>query len=781
MTVGMSIPYIDSNERVTGRVAYVLNMNVPGMLHAHVLRSPYPHACLVRMEVRAAEAVPGVVAVLTRDDIVNNPEINPRFGPVLRDQPIVAVDKVRFVGDPVAAVAAVDKDTAEYAASLIEVEYEELPAVMEIAEALAPGAPLIHESVDARQQSFADIILHSEPGTNYCNHFNLIHGDAAAAMARADYVFEDTFKTPAAQHVPLETHACLAVVGERRVTVWSGTQTPHIVRGQLAELFNLPQNRVRVIVPTLGGGYGAKTYPKIEPLTAALAWKAGAPVKLVLSRAEEFITITKHECLIKMRTGVKTNGELVAKECELWWNAGAYADISPRLIKNGGYASPGPYRIPHVRVRSHAVYTNRPPAGAFRGYGVAQVAWATENQMDIIAERLGLDPVAFRLKNLLRSGETFPTGETVEDSAFAELLQTSAQAIGWNERRPGPDPSPHARGKGIAVIIKGTVTPSTSNAMLRLHGDGSCTVLTSTVEMGQGSDTVLTQIAADALTLPYEQVTVVHPDTDVTPYDLTTSSSRSTFSMGSALRLAAEDAKRQAIALAAKVLSADPAHLEVRDGGVYFRDGHEEEGRGLPFAQVIQRAGCGNLMASGTYQTKGGLDPVTGQGIASVHWHQAAAGAEVEVDRETGAVKLLNMHAAQYSGRSVNPVNVELQTEGNVIFGLGKTLLEEMLFDNGQMVNANLADYMIPSFEDLPQRLTTSTHQNPDPTSDPHGVGETALPPIAPAIGNAIYNAIGVRVHSLPITPEKILRALKEGPESLTTPEGVQERVEESA
>jgi CO/xanthine dehydrogenase Mo-binding subunit len=278
-------------------------------------------------------------------------------------------------------------------------------------------------------------------------------------------------------------------------------------------------------------------------------------------------------------------------------------------------------------------------------------------------------------------------------------------------------------------------------------------------------------------------VTIVAPDTDVTPYDLTTSSSRSTFSMGRAIRAAAEDAKRQAIALAAGLLKTEPDQLEVRDGGVYVKNGHAERvgATGFTFGQLIQKAGCGNIMASGTFQTKGGLDPETGQGIASVHWHQAAAGAEVEVDRETGRVKLLAIHAAQYTGRSVNPLNVELQTEGNIIFGIGKAMLEEMLFDNGQMINASLADYMIPAFEDLPERLTVSLHQSPDPDGDPHGVGETALPPIAPAISNAIYNAVGVRVFSLPITPEKVLRALKDGSQKLQTPADQIERAQEAA
>ncbi|HBY94986.1 MAG TPA: xanthine dehydrogenase subunit D [Chloroflexi bacterium] len=776
--MGFSLPYTDGEARVTGRIEYVLNMSLPGMLYAAVLRSPYPHAHVVRIDARAAEAVPGIAVVLTREDFVGNPDVDAHFGPIIKDQPIVAIDKVRYVGEPVAAVAAVDRETAEYAAELIEVEYEELPAVLEIEDALAPDSPLVHETSEGRQQHRTSTFLRDVTGTNDCNCFTLIKGDVARGMAEADHIFENVFRTPAAQQVPLEPHVAVARMENRRITVWSATQTPYIVRAQIAELFHLPQNRVRVVVPTLGGGYGAKTQPKIEPLTVALAWKAGAPVKLTLTRAEEFVTICKHEAIIKLRTGVKANGELVAMEGELWWNGGAYADRSPSVAEAGGYVATGPYRVPHVTVTSRALYTNRPPAGAFRGFGAAQAAWAYESQMDIIAGRLGLDPLEFRRQNLLRPGDTFSTGETLHDIALRTLLDHTAEAIGWGRHDLGPDPLTKARGKGIAVTIKGMITPATSTAMLRINADGSCSVLASTVEMGQGSNTILTQIAGDELGLPYEQVTVVHPDTDVTPFDLSTNSSRSTYSMGNALRLAVADAKQQAVRLAAELLGADPTRLEVRDGGVYARGAGCRGSGGLTFAELIRRAGCGNIMGTGTHQTQGGLDPHTGQGIGSTHWHHAAAGAEVEVDRETGKVTLLAIHAALYTGRSVNPVNIELQTEGNVIFGIGKALLEELIFDNGQLINGNLGDYMIPSFEDLPRRLTTSAHQNPDPEGECHGVGETALPPIAPAIGNAISNAIGVRVMRLPITPEKILRGLKEGREIVQAP---QENLEELA
>lgn len=761
MSVGQSVPYIDGRERVTGQVEYVLNLEIPGMLYGKVLRSPYPHARILTVNTAQAERLPGVIAILKGSDIAQHPEVKAHFGPIYRDQSIVAIDKVRFVGDAVAAVAAIDEDTAEEALGLIEVEYEALPAVFGIEEALQPGAPLVHETID-RGETFADIILDRREGTNICNHFKLRKGDVEAGFAEADLIFEDSFSTPACQQVNMEPHVCIAQVDEaKQVTVWSSTQTPYIVRAQLAELFKVPQSRVRVIVPGLGGGYGAKAYLKIEHLAAMLAWKAGRPVKITLRRDEDFLISRSQASKIRIKTGVKRDGTIVAREVEAYWNAGAYAEISPRLIKNAGFVSSGPYRIPHVKVDSYAVYTNLPPAGAFRGYGVPQVAWAYESQSDMMAERLGMDPLAFRLKNFLAEGDTFATGEVVEDPMFARLTQESAKWIGW-DRPSEPVERTKRGGKGIACIIKSTLTPSTSTALVRINPDGSCTVVCSTVEMGQGARTVLAQIASDALGLPLEQVNVVNPDTDVTPYDQTTSSSRSTFSMGTAVRLAAEDAKRLLCQAAseARLLEAPAVDLAVVEGRVQVK--------GLPdsavsLAEVIRQARLGEVIGRGTFATQGGLlDPETGQGSGSVHWHQAAVAAEVEVDMETGAVEVLRLQTSLFTGRTVNPVSAELQCEGNLFFGQGAALREEILFENGQIINGNLADYLIPSLVDVPADVGVTLIEHDDANAEVHGIGETSLPPVAPAISNAICRAVGVRIHDLPLTPEKILRALHE-------------------
>ncbi len=773
--VGRSVPMVDARERVTGSIAYALNFELPGTLVGRILRSPYAHARVVRVDTSRAERLPGVIAVLSRNDLLDQDELLPFFGPVMRDQGIVAMDKVRFVGDPVAAVAAMDDDAAQAALELIEVEYEQLPAVFDAEEALEPGAPILHPGPPRLAGGFADIVLNLESDTNRLNHFKLRRGDVEQGFAESDLIFEHTFRAPAVQHVPFETHVALAQVEAGRVTVWAGTQTPHILRAQLADMFRLPLAQVRVVVHTLGGGYGSKCYPKVEPLAAALAWKARRPVKIVLSRSEDFLTVTKHGVSIHLKTGVKRDGSLVARQATCYFNAGAYADISPRLIKNGGYGSIGPYRIPHVRVDSYAVYTNIVPAGAFRGYGVSQGAWAYESQMDIIARELGLDPLELRLKNALRDGDQFATGETVHDMHYERLLEDAAQAIDWREResekvravrsagveaaRHSLIPSlPHkARGRAITCVIKGTVTPSTSTAAAKLNEDGSLSVLTSSVEMGQGAKTVLGQLAADEAGLPLERVLVSEPDTDTTPYDQQTSSSRTTYSMGVAVKLAVQDVKRQLLELAGQMLEASADDLEAGDGKVAVRGAPE---RALSYSDVMRRSRRGNLLGQGTFATTGGLDPETGQGIGSAHWHQAAAGCEVEVDTETGKVEILKFRATVFAGRMVNPRQCELQTEGSTLFGLGQALFEEMRYDGGQLVNPNLSDYMIPSFEDLPKDLSLNIMEAAG-AGEIHGIGETSVPPVMPAVANAVYDAIGVRIADLPITPEKILQALR--------------------
>ncbi len=752
---------IDGRDRVTGRINYTINMELPGMLHAKLLRSVSAHARIARIDASRARAVPGVAAVLTGADIAGRTDVQPRFGPILRDQPILAMGKVRYVGEPVAAVAAVDGDVAQAALDLIDVEYDELPPVFSVDDALAADASIVHEEPPHPGPTFADIILHTGAGSNLCNHFKLRRGDVERGFAEAAHIFEDVFTSPAVQHVPLETHACIAQADRERITIWAGTQIPFTLRSQLAEVFRLPLANVRVVVPQLGGAYGAKCYPNIEPVTVALARAARRPVKLVLSREEEFVTITKHAVRIRMKTGLRADGTIVARKMTCHFNTGAYADIGPRLIKNGGYGTAGPTDIPNVWIDSYAVYTNLPPAGAFRGYGISQAAWAYETQTDMIAERLGLDPLEFRMRNLLENDQHFATGEVVEDAHFKDLLKTVAERIGWDAQAPvrvvGGDGS-KVRAKGLSCIIKGTVTPSTSTASAKLNDDGSVNVLTTSIEMGQGIHSAMAILAAEKLGIPVERVTIAQVDTDVTPYDQQTSSSRSAQAMGVSVMEAMDEISEQLKDRAADLLEAARDDLEIVDGNIQVRG---SPAQAISVGDVIKRTRSGNLLGRGKFVTHGGLDPESGQGRATVHWHQAAGAAEVEVDLETGHVELLRYEAAVYSGRTINPVQAQLQTEGNVAFGVGQALYEELLYDNGQLQNGNLGDYMIASFEDMPGQLGITVMEGAQ-NAQIHGIGETSLPPVMPAICNAIARATGVRITDLPATAEKVLRGLRE-------------------
>jgi len=707
---------LDADERVTARIQYTIDLQVPGMLHAKLLRSRHAHARIVSIDTTRAKRVPGVAVVLTGADLAGRADLHATYGPVFRDQPILAIGKVRYVGEPVVAVAAVDTDTAQQALDLVEIEYEELPAVFTVEEALAPDAPLVHEEPPRPGETFADLIIDRAARSNICNHFKLRKGDVERGFAASDEVFEHVFTSPPVQHVPMETHACIADVRDGRVTLWDSAQIPFSVRSQIAEIFKIPQTRVRVIIPMLGGGYGAKCYPKIEPVTAMLSYFARKPVRLHLTREEEFHTITKHGVSIRLKTGIKRDGTIVARQSDCKFNGGAYADIGPRLIKNGGFATGGPHHIPNVWVDSYKVYTNIVPAGAFRGYGVNQAAWAYETQMDMIAEAMGFDPYAFRMQNLLVDGQTVMTGEAMFDARFHELLERAATWIGWEATKPVERHGSKVRAKGLACIIKATVTPSTSVG----------------------------------------KVNISMPDTDVTPYDQQTSSSRTTHAMSTAIGGAIDEVRDQLRALGAEQLEAAPTDLELVDGVVRVKGSPD---RAIDFGQVIRNHRAGNLLGSSTFRSEGGLDPETGQGIGSVHWHQAAGAAEVEVDLETGKVDLLRYHAGVYAGRILNPVQAELQTEGNVAFGVGQALFEDMIFDAGQLQNGNLGDYMIASIEDLPE-INADVIEHLE-ANDIHGIGETSLPPVMPAIGNAVYRATGVRITDLPITPEKVLRGLR--------------------
>ena len=761
--VGQSVYRKDANPKVTGRALHVGNIEMPGMLQVAVLRSPYPHARIRRIDKSRAEALAGVAVVLTGADIARMPGVDPHFGPAFRDQPILAVEKVCHVGDPVVAVAALDGRTAEDALQLVEIDYEPLPAIFDVLDAVKKDAPLVHAQ-HRPAKAFADL-AHVKAGeqSNICYQFRLRAGDVEAAFAEADRIFEDTFTSPPAQHMPMEPHVTLAYLDEHdRLNIWTASQSPSYVRTEIATTFGIPMHRIRVRVPYLGGGYGAKLYAKLEPLVTALALITKKPVRYALTREEEFLTITKHKVVTKIKTAVK-NGAITARKCEVYWDTGAYAEIGPRIGHKSGYTSAGPYKIPNVWIDSYCVYTNKVPAGAFRGFGVPQVIWAYDSQTDMIARALGADPVEFRLQPALDEGEKFATGTVVRSFGIKEAIRQAAQAIDWSkpkEARSGVK----QRGRGIAAGVKAVLTPSISGAIVILNADGSANVLSSTVEMGQGSETTMSQIVAEELGISADRVHIVQPDTDVTPYDTITAGSRSTYHMGNAVRLAAAKVKAQLCDVVAAKLEVDPEDLTAGKGRIYVR-GLEERGMSVGEIFLAKFGSLGTTLAAEAVcqPTAAHMDPETGQSEkCTEYWFPSATSAEVEVDTETGQVTVLQLYSVGDTGTAINPRHCEQQLQGAALMHLGLTMFEEMIFDEGQLINGSLLDYQVASIKDMPQWVRPIVVQVPheDGPFGAKGAGETGALTVAPAIANAIEDAVGVRIRDLPITPERVLRAL---------------------
>jgi CO/xanthine dehydrogenase Mo-binding subunit len=747
--VGQPVPRVDALEKVTGRARYVTDLTLPGMAHAKVLRSPYAHARVRRVDVTRARARAGVFAALAGADLT---WCDPYYGPAYRDRPVLAIDVARYEGEPVAAVAAVDEATAEEALELIDVDYEPLAAVMTLEEALASSAPLVHAGQPAAGH-FADLsTLKPRLGTNICHQFAFARGDAASALAAADVVVEDAYRFPPVQHVALEPHAVVAAWDETgALTLWASTQNPYSVRVELAKMFDVPLARIRVVVPHLGGGFGSKTYAKLEPLAATLARAAGRPVRLAASVPEAFQTVRRCASRVAVRAGFRRDGTLVAVECDADYDVGAYADIGPRVVQKGTYTATGPYRVAHVKLEARAVYTNTTPGGAFRGFGVPQLAWALESLFDVAADRLARDPVDLRRQNFLAQGEEFAPGDTPIDGKLEESLSRAAEAIGWSQTAAAD------RGRGVAAMLKASVAPSVSEAIVRLHADGSVTVLASAVEMGQGTRTVLAQIAAEVLSVSLTRVTVVQPDTAVTPYDQTTSSSRSTAMTGRAVQVAAEDVREQLLLIVAQSLGVATRELTLGDGAVVAPT-HR-----LSYAEVLAlRFGMsgGELIGRGVIAPGRTAAPLGG---STPFWEMAVGAAEVSVDEETGAVRVERYVSVADVGRAINPLLLEGQDEGGVVQGLGHTLLEEMLYADGHLLNGTLLVYRVPRADDTPPELECHFVENADGSGPfgAKGAGEGSLIPVSPAVANALARLTGVRLRDLPLSPERVWRALR--------------------
>jgi CO/xanthine dehydrogenase Mo-binding subunit len=743
--IGRSLPRLEARAKVTGRAEYIHNLRLPGMLYGRIFRSNVPHGRIRHIDTAAARAMPGVELVATAADIrAVIPE--PYYGPAFHDQPILAEEKVRHVGEPVAVALALDPKLAKAVAQAIVAEYDELPAVYD--EVAAAASPIhVHDALKPAG-TFPDLAhLAGRRDTNVALDFHLRRGDPKRAFAEAARVFAHTFRTQTVMHTPLEPIVSIADASPDGATIYTSSQSPSFVRIEIARLLGWRENRVRVKTAFLGGGFGAKVYVKLEALVAALSLLARRPVKISLAMEEQFFTITKHATTFHIKSALDGDGRITARQCEVYWNGGAYADIGPRVAQKSGFSAAGPYDIDNVSIDSYEIYTNLPPAGALRGFGVPQLVWAYESHTDLIARGLGVDPVEFRRRNLLREGRPQATGTPMRDARLEAVLDRVAARLDWAApfARGG---GTKRRGRGVAVGFKASIAPTTSVASVNISADGSATLYCGTVDMGQGATTAMAQIVAETLDIDAESVRVLAPDTDVTPYDMSTLGSRSTYHMGLAVKRAAEAAREQLAALAAEAGLPPGSNVPVPE---IFRKRY-----GMQAGNVV---GAGSFVPSYTPP-----DHASGQSDnATPYWMVGAAGAEVEIDTETGAVTVLRLVLAADAGTPINPKIVETQLSGAAVMQLGFTMQERMEFAHGQLLNPSFAEYKIPAISDLPARLEVELVEAAE-QSGPYGakgVGETGTFAVSPAIANAIDDAVGVRLCELPITAEAVYRALR--------------------
>ncbi|MBI5445195.1 MAG: xanthine dehydrogenase family protein molybdopterin-binding subunit [Deltaproteobacteria bacterium] len=755
--VGKRVAKIDAVAKATGAARFATDTYLPGMLWARVLRSPHPHARIVSIDTSRAERLPGVRAVITAEDVPDA-----RYGALVFDMGMLARGKVRYIGEPLAAVAAVDKATAAEAIRLIDVAYEELPAVFDPADALRPDAPRVHEELKSYVTLFERTPESMSGNVNY--QASIRQGDVAAGFAESDLILEDTFRTSKQHPAYLEPNSTVAAFdSEGRLVIHNTTQRPHVNQAILSALLDLPTSRIRVMPAYVGGGFGAKNRTLSEPIAAALALKAGAPVRFTLSMEEEFTaSTTRHPAVITLKTGVKRDGTLVASDMRLVFDCGAYAP-TPNAVWLASVTATGPYRIPHTRLSAYSVYTNKMMSGALRGYGGPQVTFAREVQLDRIAAELKIDPVEIRLKNCLRRGDHLHTGQGLVSVNVEETIREAARRAGWGEAKK-PEAKGRALGISCAIFPCGGFGTS---SVVRMNGDGSAIVTTGAMDMGQGLRTVMAQIAAEELGLTLDRVTVVSGDTDSTPYDVGIFGDRGTHTAGMAVRVAAAEARKEILELAAERLEAAVEDLDLRDNRVAVKG---SPGRSLTLKEVF---GGGTYRKGGPIIGKASFNPDTPpydpsavQGAASRFFSTytfATVVAEVQVDESTGEVAVLRAVEGNDCGTVINPDGVEGQIDGGMATGLGFAVAEDLVIRDGQVMSTSFLDYRIPTAADMPEteRFTVENYDGNGPFGA-KGVGNVSVLNLAPAVANAIRSAVGVRLDELPLSPEKIRQGVAE-------------------
>jgi len=742
----------DGRDKVTGSGRYAADLTMTGMLHCALRIAEIPHARIRRIDTTAARALPGVHAVITAADV---PEV--RYGAFLKDRTLFARDVVRWEGELIAAVAAATPEIAAQAAALIDIDLEPLPALTDLEAATRPDAPLVHDAW-ATYETDENLVRDG----NVASRSTIVKGDAEAAVADADIVVTDRYVADGSHAVPIEPRAILAEWQGDHVTIWSSTQVPFAVRSGVAETLGLPQNRVRVIVPHLGGGFGAKCELGFEPQVAALAQAAGRPVKVVFSRRQEFLLPDhrRERMIIELTTGVRTDGTIVARQAHLIIDNGAYSMDEPFLGQIAAMFAVGPYRIPNVDVTADVVYTNTQPSGSVRAPTGPTTCWALEQHHDVVAERLGLDPVEFRRRNLVHEGDEGPTGQVFERIGVIETLEHAAAAIGWD--RPLED------GESVGIATGWWPSfPAASGAHVTINADGSGTIVTGAQECGTGAVMALPILAAEVLGMRPDEFRILYQDTDAGPYDGGASGSQTTFNNGRAVIAAANEIREQLLDLAADFLEANRADLELVDGMARVKGSTTSSVTIVDLAS--QAAGAGLLLGRGS-----GEPPPTpavnaascvgrlgGESFAAPTFFTHAA--RVKVDRDTGVVRVLEIAASHESGTVINPIGAAGQIHGGVAMGIGQALSEGVLLtQDGRQRNPYLLDYKLQTAADVPP-MHVDFVDAPSPTGGPKGLKGIAEPPCVPtpgAIANAIARAIGTRVFELPMTPERVFNAI---------------------
>ena len=772
--IGVSVPRVDGVKKVTGAAKYVGDMKWPRMLYAKCVKSPYAHAKILSIDVSAAKAMKGVHDVITGDYYTK------RGGLYLEDKNFLAVNTVKFYGEPVVAIAAETPEIAEAACDLVKVEYEPLPVINNPMEGMAKDAILIHPELHTYK---VVPIFHPQAHTNISHHHIIRKGDADAAFKYAEehpdeyYITEHEYHVPHVQHTPIENHVAVAQYEpDGKCTVWASCQSPYAVRQALSASFDIPLNKMRIISPYVGGGFGAKAGTTIEGIIIPLAMHCkGRPVMMEYTREEEFVnSYVRQGLYTKIKTAVrKSDGKFLAVQNNFYWDGGAYTEYGVNIVKASGFASTGPYEFDNVKTDAYCVYTNNPVGGPYRGFGMCEIHFGIEQNIDEVAKEIGMDPIEIRRVNGLAPGKSTGTGEIMKSCGFLEALDQVAEAIQYDKPCDPPSGPHKVRGKGIAGGWKSPSQPTNagSAAIIRMNEDGTFFLMTSGHDIGQGSDTALTQIAAEVLCCDPSKFTIRTGDTDHTPYEWQTVASRITYCAGNAIKLAAEDLKEKLLDLAQIKLGYIKRELYLEDGWIINRNHPESRmpmsdlALGLAFEDGSGYGGPAIGVGTFTLPNNINYDPATGYSPKpAAFWTTAAAGAEVEIDTETGVIEVKKMVESCDPGHIVNPELYRAQVEGGMMQALGTVLYEELLLKDGKVLNKSFVDYKIPTIDNTPETFVAMGVEHPEETGPfgARGIGEPAMVPGAPAIANAIYNATGCRFTEMPITPERMLKALQE-------------------